>query len=89
MSSIPSFGNMRRPFGRAPDQAGLAYWAGVAATLGLGGLSAAFANSQEFFNLYGVNATTPTTTLLVEALYQNILGHPETRRASLIGRRRI
>ncbi len=63
-------------FGRAPDQAGLAYWAGVAATSGLGGLSAAFANSQEFFNLYGVNATTPTTTSLVEALYQNILGHP-------------
>jgi hypothetical protein len=63
-------------FGRAPDQAGLAYWAGVAATSGLGGLSAAFANSQEFFNLYGVSATTPASTSLVEALYQNILGHP-------------
>jgi hypothetical protein len=63
-------------FGRAPDQAGLAYWVGVAVTSGLGGLSAAFANSQEFFNLYGVNADAPATTSLVEALYQNILGHP-------------
>ena len=62
-------------FGRAPDQAGLAYWAGVAATSGLGGLSAAVANSQEFFNLYGVSATSPASTSLVEALYQNILGH--------------
>ena len=43
-------------FGRAPDQAGLAYWVGVAATTGLGGLCADFANSQEFFNLWGVNA---------------------------------
>jgi Domain of unknown function (DUF4214) len=63
-------------FGRAPDQAGLAFWVGVAATTGLGGLSAAFANSQEFFNLWGVNADAPATTSLVEALYQNILGHP-------------
>ena len=63
-------------FGRAPDQAGLAYWVGVAATTGLGGLSADFANSQEFFNLWGVNADAPATTSLVEALYQNILGRP-------------
>jgi hypothetical protein len=63
-------------FGHAPDQAGLAYWVGVAATSGLSGLSAAFANSQEFFNLYGVNADAPASTSLVEALYQNILGHP-------------
>ena len=63
-------------FGRAPDQAGLAYWVNVATTTGLSGLSADFANSQEFFNLWGVNATTPATTSLVEALYQNILGHP-------------
>ena len=63
-------------FGRAPDQAGLAYWVGVAATSGLNGLSAAFANSQEFFNLYSVNADAPVSTSLVEALYKNILGHP-------------
>ena len=63
-------------FGHAPDQAGLAFWVNVAATTGLGGLSAAFANSQEFFNLWGVNADAPATTSLVEALYQNVLGHP-------------
>ena len=34
-------------FGRAPNEPGLAYWVGVAATSGLNGLSAAFANSQE------------------------------------------
>jgi hypothetical protein len=76
MWSIPSFGNIWRPSVTRPDQAGLAYWVNVVATEGLGGLSAAFANSQEFHALWGVSAAAPVTASLVETFYQNILGRP-------------
>ena len=63
-------------FGRVPDQAGVAYWVGQVATnpANLALLSTAFANSAEFFADYAASATTPASSTLVTALYQNVLG---------------
>jgi len=63
-------------FGRVPDQAGLSYWVNVvgANPSALSNLSVIFANSTEFNNLYGANATTPTNVALVTSLYENVLG---------------
>ena len=59
-------------FGRVPDQAGVAYWVGQVATnpANLALLSTAFANSAEFFADYAASATTPASSTLVTALYQ-------------------
>ena len=63
-------------FGRVPDQAGVAYWVGQVAAnpANLALLSTAFANSAEFFADYAASATTPASSTLVTALYQNVLG---------------
>ena len=63
-------------FGRVPDQAGVAYWVGQVAAnpANLAVLSAAFANSPEFFADYAATATTPASSTLVTALYNNVLG---------------
>jgi hypothetical protein len=61
-------------FDRAPDAAGLGYWiktmdAGAA----LDQVSAAFAGSKEFADLYGANAS---DSQFVQQLYQNVLHRP-------------
>ncbi len=63
-------------FGRVPDQAGVAYWVGQVAAnpANLALLSTSFANSAEFFADYAATATTPASSTLVTALYQNVLG---------------
>jgi hypothetical protein len=61
--------------GRVPDQGGESYWVNAFAngTATLSQMSTIFANSAEFMNTYGANATTPASPTLITALYQNIL----------------
>jgi hypothetical protein len=65
-------------FGRVPDQAGVAFWVDAVAAnpAALATLNVTFANSPEFFTLYGATATTPglNNVALVSALYENVLG---------------
>jgi hypothetical protein len=61
-------------FDRAPDAAGLGYWIkAMDSGMGLDQVSAAFAGSKEFADLYGANAS---DSQFVTQLYQNVLHRP-------------
>ncbi|MEM9762280.1 MAG: fasciclin domain-containing protein [Pseudomonadota bacterium] len=57
--------------GRDADAAGASFWTGVAASEGLGVVSDAFINSDEFADLFG---DAPTHSEYVQALYGTVLG---------------
>jgi hypothetical protein len=62
-------------FDRAPDAAGLGYWISMldSGQASLDQVSAGFASSKEFADLYGANAS---DSQFVQQLYQNVLHRP-------------